>query len=182
MREVMDCPVLDSIAIDPKTTYPELIVSEDGTSVQWSRIYPHVPNNPERFMWTSAALGCEGFTSGRHYWAVEVGDESVWSLGMVRESVERKTRTERSPANGFYCLSKLKEDCVYCPQWKRLPLPVKPRRIAIYLDYEGGQVSFYNAENMSHIHTYTDTFTERMYPFFNTWCNSAPLKIVVVNG
>nr|XP_014345222.1 PREDICTED: zinc-binding protein A33-like [Latimeria chalumnae] len=187
MRDVMDRPVLDSFTIAPKTASPELTVSEDGTSVQWSKKQQDVPNNPERFIWHCAALGSKGFTSGRHYWEVEVGDQSCWSLGVVRRSVERKTRISTSPVNGFYCLKKVLEYWAFYFQWTHLPLTVRARKIGVYLDYEGGQVSFYNTENMSHIYTYTDTFTEKMYPFFNTWWNDdrkkpEPLKLITLNN
>uniref|UniRef100_H3B148 Uncharacterized protein n=1 Tax=Latimeria chalumnae TaxID=7897 RepID=H3B148_LATCH len=158
--------IADSVSIDPKTAYPHLVVSEDRTSVQWNNKQKKVPKNPERFMCAPAALGSEGFTSGRHYWEVEVGDSSIWSLGVARESVERRTPVETSSVNGFYLLYKTLGYAVLCPTRKRLHLPVKPRRIGVYLDYEGGQVSLYNAEDMSHIYTYTDIFTEKMYPYF----------------
>nr|XP_014345210.1 PREDICTED: zinc-binding protein A33-like [Latimeria chalumnae] len=178
MRDVIDCPVLDSVSIDPKTAYPHLVVSEDRTSVQWNNKQKKVPKNPERFMCAPAALGSEGFTSGRHYWEVEVGDSSIWSLGVARESVERRTPVETSSVNGFYLLYKTLGYAVLCPTRKRLHLPVKPRRIGVYLDYEGGQVSLYNAEDMSHIYTYTDIFTEKMYPYFDTRYNLVPLKVI----
>ncbi|XP_005998221.2 zinc-binding protein A33-like [Latimeria chalumnae] len=183
MREVMDCPVLDSITINPKTVYPNCKVSEDGTSLWCSSERQNVPDNLQRFRYYSAALGSQGFTSGRHYWEVEVGDKNEWGLGVVRESVERKDHIGSSPVNGFYVLYKTFNYWACCSQQINLFLPVKPRRIGVYLDYEGGQVSFYNAENMSHIHTYTDTFTEKMYPYFDTqWNingeNPEPLKLI----
>uniref|UniRef100_H3B1P0 Uncharacterized protein n=1 Tax=Latimeria chalumnae TaxID=7897 RepID=H3B1P0_LATCH len=158
--------VLDCITINPRTAHPRLVVSEDGTSLQFSSEQQDVPDNPQCFTLDPIALGSEGFTSGRHYWEVEVGDKCCWGLGVVRESVERKTRIETSPAKGYYLLYKIWNYYVYSPQWTDLSLTVKPRRIGVYLDYEGGQVSFYNTENMSHVYTHTDTFTEKMYPYF----------------
>ncbi|XP_005998194.1 zinc-binding protein A33-like [Latimeria chalumnae] len=186
MREVMDCPVLDSITIDPKTAKPDLSVSVDRTSLQFTTSPQNVSDNPKRFRSYCAALGSEGFNSGRHYWEMEVGDKSEWMLGVARESVERKHIVTTSIENGFYILKKDKKGYTVYNPFTNVPLPVKPRKIGVYLDYEGGQVSFYNAENMSHIHSYTNRFTEKMYPYFDTWWdidgkNPEPLKLIALN-
>ncbi|XP_005998184.1 E3 ubiquitin-protein ligase TRIM39-like [Latimeria chalumnae] len=186
MRGIID-PVLDSITIDPRTANQFLVVSEDRISVQFRDELQIFPDTPERFWNLPAALGAEGFNSGRHYWEVKVGDKPRWGLGVARESVERKNDTEASSANGFYVLSKMHGYMVYCPQFTIVPLPVEPSKIGVYLDYEGGQVSFYNADNVSHICTFTETFTEKMYPYFNTTYsfdeeNPRPLKLIPPNS
>ena len=38
----------------------------------------------------------------------------------------------------------------------------------IQLDYDRGEVSFYNPEDMTHIYTHRDTFTEKLFPYFGT--------------
>ncbi|MGH0152866.1 UNVERIFIED_CONTAM: hypothetical protein FKN15_031883 [Acipenser sinensis] len=52
-----------------------------------------------------------------------------------------------------------------------LPLSLKPQKLGVYLDYEEGQLSFYNVETRSHIYTFTDmefNLNEKLYPFFYT--------------
>ena len=40
--------------------------------------------------------------------------------------------------------------------------------MGIFLDYEGGSVSFYNAETKTHIYTYSGcSFDEPLHPYFN---------------
>ncbi|XP_072329690.1 zinc-binding protein A33-like [Scyliorhinus torazame] len=163
-------PVPASLTLDPETANNYLIISQDLTSVRFGNEKQARPDHLGRFNKHLYVLSSQSFTSGRHYWEVGLGNKPYWIVGVCRESVNRKANITRSPENGFWVIARY-------PNCKSLKIPdvisqqkVKPRKLGIYLDYEGGQVSFYDAEDMSHLYTFTDTFTEKLYPIFNP-CN-----------
>nr|XP_015201737.1 PREDICTED: E3 ubiquitin-protein ligase TRIM39-like [Lepisosteus oculatus] len=156
------------VSLDPSTVNPWLILSADRKQVKHADKQQVLPDNPERFQ-SLCVLGKEGFTSGRHYWEVEVGEKGECFLGVARQSVNRKNfMKELTPKDGFWTVSprhgKKLIACAAPPVI--LTLNLQPRKVGVYVDYEGGQVSFYNVEARSHIYTFTDTFTEKLYPYF----------------
>ncbi|XP_069044235.1 erythroid membrane-associated protein-like isoform X2 [Lepisosteus oculatus] len=175
------------VTLDPRTAHPSLIVSRNGKQVRHGDIRQDLPDNPERFTSCVDVLGKDGITSGRHYWEVKVKNKSAWTLGVVRESIKRKGQITLSPEKGFWTvwLRKGKYEAITTPSFD-LPLTMKPRKVGVYVDYEGGQVSFYNVEEESHIYTFTCNFREKIYPFFGPCTNdggknSAPLIITPVS-
>ncbi|XP_043534302.1 zinc-binding protein A33-like [Chiloscyllium plagiosum] len=191
-REILNAiyPVPAALALDPNTANLRLILAEDCTSLRLGNKPQLLPDSPERFDPCPCVLGSEGFTTGRHYWEVEVWEKIEWSLGMARESVERKEGIDLDPKNGFWIMGLFPGIGYFAATSPSETLPflsVKRRKIAVFLDYESGQVSFYNADTMSHLHTCTHIFTEWVFPFFHPrrndgGKNSTPLTISGIKG
>ncbi|XP_039373233.1 tripartite motif-containing protein 10-like [Mauremys reevesii] len=139
-----------NVTLDPDTAHPHLILSADRRSVRWGDTRQHLRNNPERFDTVPCVLGCEGFTSGRHYWEVEVevGTGGFCAVGVARESVSRKGDISPYPEEGIWAVM-CWEDRYWAHTSPVQSIPLSPswgpRRIRVYLDYERGQVAFFDA-------------------------------------
>ncbi|XP_030055750.1 E3 ubiquitin-protein ligase TRIM39-like isoform X3 [Microcaecilia unicolor] len=172
-----------NVTLDPETAHPNLVLSEDRKSVVWGVTKQNVPNTAERFDTYPHVLGSEGFTSGRHYWEVEVGGEPVWKLGVCKDSVGREGAITLSPERGFWTvrLWYKQKCCALTSHETEHPLRENLQAVGILLDYEAKQVSFYDAEDKSPLYTFSDTVTRnlltgKLRPFFGT--NSEfPLRI-----
>ncbi|KAG2462875.1 TRI39 ligase, partial [Polypterus senegalus] len=173
--------IYTDVTFDPETAHPCLIVSEDGKEVRHTDTRQRVTDNPKRFDNYVLVLAREGFTSGRHYWEVEVGGKTEWTLGVARESVNRKEKITLSPDNGYWTVWLRNENEYEALNYSSviLPLRVKPQTVGVFLDYDEGQVSFYNAQSRSHLYTFTDSFTEPLYPYFSPEPNDGDSFIVV---
>uniref|UniRef100_A0A8C0J4J6 Zinc finger protein RFP-like n=1 Tax=Chelonoidis abingdonii TaxID=106734 RepID=A0A8C0J4J6_CHEAB len=161
-----------NVILDPDTAHPVLVLSDDQKSVRWGDTRQDLPDNPERFDTELCVLGCEGFTSGKHSWEVEEVDEGHWAVGVARESVRRKGVISRNPQGGIWAVGP------WGDQFKALtsmetPLPLSwvPKRIQIFLDYEKGQVTFFDVDKEAPIFTFPPaSFTgERIYPWLWVW-------------
>uniref|UniRef100_A0A3B3RK44 Synaptonemal complex protein 3 n=1 Tax=Paramormyrops kingsleyae TaxID=1676925 RepID=A0A3B3RK44_9TELE len=175
------------VTLDPNTAAPWLSVSDDLTSVRNTGVKQQLPDSPERFFPCVCVLGSEGFNSGKHSWEVEVEDKTEWDLGVAKGSVNRKGGIICKPEDGIWVVL-LRNGDEYkggtSPRtWLRLER--KPQRIRVQLDYDKGEVSFFNPADKSLIYTFKDTFTGTLFPFFSPCLieggiNAGSLKICPV--
>ncbi|XP_071311831.1 FSD1-like protein isoform X4 [Agelaius tricolor] len=118
-------------------------------------------------------LGDTAVESGQHYWEVRAQkDCKSYSVGV----------TYRNPGK-FDQLGKTNSSwCIHINNWlqttfsakhnnkaKTLDIPV-PDRIGVYCDFDGGQLSFYNASSKALLHTFRAKFTQPLLPGFMIWC------------
>ncbi|XP_061478099.1 butyrophilin subfamily 1 member A1-like, partial [Rhineura floridana] len=181
------------VTLDPDTAHPLLVVCDDQKSVMWRGEKQDLPKNPERFEKMFCVLGCERFTSGRHCWEVEVEagwKETMWAVGVAKESVQRKGVVGFCPKKGFWAVGKDFSVSVFPGQfwafrsskpnllklrwfWETpLTLSREPRKIRVSLDYEEGCVKFFDADTNESVFTFTSaSFSgEEVRPFF--WLNA----------
>ncbi|XP_043942027.1 zinc-binding protein A33-like [Protopterus annectens] len=167
-------PVKLSLTLDPDTAHPNLIVSEDRTSVSYTVERQQLVHSSKSFSKKPYVLGLECFASGKHCWEVVVGNKTDWVIGVATESINRNKDISLQPKNGFWTLILWNENEYYAQESeiKTLKINRKPHTIRVYMDYERGQISFYNADDSFHIYTFKDNFKGKLYPIFSPWFNN----------
>ncbi|KAH1181150.1 hypothetical protein KIL84_002084 [Mauremys mutica] len=81
---------LDDITLNSETAHPNLSISQDKKKFAHEPQPQKVPPTPERF--NDCVLSSEGFSSGKHYWEVDVRSSTDWDLGVARKSIQKKRK------------------------------------------------------------------------------------------
>ncbi|XP_068121836.1 E3 ubiquitin/ISG15 ligase TRIM25-like [Hyperolius riggenbachi] len=141
-------------------TDPLTVLQESDTDRLQNR-----PETPERFQ-EYQVLSSQSFSSGRHYWEVDVGGSDEWIVGMCYPSMDRRGG---QPMIGYnnksWGLERWYERYSVIHDRKYFKLPDKIlSRFRISLDYEAGQISFYAlCDPIRHLYTFNVTFTEPLH-------------------
>ncbi|KAL0969832.1 hypothetical protein UPYG_G00232860 [Umbra pygmaea] len=154
------------VILDPNTAHVCLSVSGDLTSVRYSDQLPQLPDNPERFLFSKTVVASEGFSSGKHSWEVEVGDHPLWNIGVVKKSTDRRKGIHITPTSGVWAI-KHRSGRYKALEHVNISLKRSPQRIRVQLDYDRGEVAFFDAKDMTLIFNHKDIFNERLYPFLS---------------
>ncbi|XP_049924030.1 pyrin-like [Epinephelus moara] len=178
------------VTLDPVTASGWLCLSPDGKQVSLSlqQKKPPPPDDPLRFDSCVSVLGKQSFTSGKSYWVVQVGDKTDWDLGVAKESINRKGSITVRPDSGYWAICRRKGGSLSACAGPSVTLHLQdpPQKVGVFLDYNEGMVSFYDAEANTHIYTYSGcNFTEPLYPYLNPCLhdngkNTAPLIVCPV--
>ncbi|XP_078131510.1 uncharacterized protein LOC144533816 [Sander vitreus] len=161
------------LTLDTNTAHKKLKLSENNRKVtlvgEKDRSYP---NHADRFDRCSQILCRDGLT-GRCYWEIERRgdiDVAVSYKGINRKGDPSDCRFGRNDQS--WSLNCCDGRYSVCHINKETDLPVSSssvsNRVAVYLDFPAGSLSFYSvsSDSLIHLHTFNTTFTEPLYPGF----------------
>uniref|UniRef100_A0A452R2E8 Tripartite motif family like 2 n=1 Tax=Ursus americanus TaxID=9643 RepID=A0A452R2E8_URSAM len=161
-----------AVTLDPKTAHPCLVLSEDLRSVSLRNVQQDIPGSPGRFVFGATVLGVEGFTSGRHYWEVDVEKATKWQLGISEDSASSDGDLPAASRDKFLLTgSVMGTDYTFWvfPPLKRVFLRGEQmHKVGVFLDREYGQVAFYDVTNRSLIYNFSSlAFRGAVRPIFS---------------
>ncbi|XP_053417799.1 tripartite motif-containing protein 6 [Nycticebus coucang] len=176
------------VTLNPPTANLNLVLSKNRRQVRFVGAELSEPSHLEEH-YDCSVLGVQHFSSGKHYWEVDVAKKTAWILGVCSHSMvptssfnqyakNPNAYSRYQPQNGYWVIGlqhkhayKAYEDSTAA---LLLSMTVRPRRVGVFLDYEAGTVSFYNVTNHGFpIYTFSKYyFPTTLCPYFNP-CNCA---------
>ncbi|XP_064870858.1 NLR family CARD domain-containing protein 3-like [Oncorhynchus nerka] len=167
------------LTLDLNTVNRLLSLSEENRKLTWRTEEQPYPDHPERFEDWGQVLCREGLT-GRCYWEVE------WSGRGADVGVTYKGISRGGGVNDCCLGNNDKSWSLDCydnsySAWHNNNLTTidvpssSPHRVGVYLDWPAGTLSFYRAssDTLTHLITFTSTFTEPLYPGFRVYYDSS---------
>lgn len=162
---IQQCDAMD-VTLNSYTAHSRLMVSDDGKQLRFceGRLFFQTLFG-RRFTHQPFVLGKDGFSSGRFYYEVQISGTKSCVLGVVKESINREMFCSPTPEEGAWTIVKMTdqfqeenfEDLYGSP----LNLRQNPQTVGVFVDYEKGEVSFYDVDARTQIYSYTGcTFNE----------------------
>ncbi|XP_029903635.1 uncharacterized protein LOC115356559, partial [Myripristis murdjan] len=163
------------LKLDTNTAHRAIVLSEDNRKVTVREEQPY-PDHPERFDCWEQILCRDGLT-GRCYWEVE-WKQRVY-MGVTYRGISRKGNSDDCGlGRNDKSWSLICNDDGFTARHnnvdKVIPVPLS-NRVAVYLDWPAGSLSFYSisSDTLIHLHTFNSTFTEPLYFGFRVWADSS---------
>ncbi|NXF02207.1 FSD2 protein, partial [Smithornis capensis] len=159
--------------LNEDTAHPLLAILDDGFTISCDEL-----ENPEcdlpvydnSFTRCIAILASLIPFPGRHYWEVEVEEDTEYRTGVAFENTPRHGHLGAN--NSSWCMrhiitpSRHKYEFLHSGMTADIRITVPPRRIGILLDYENCRLSFFNAEIAQHLYTFNSRFQHYVHPCF----------------
>ncbi|KAM9471282.1 LOW QUALITY PROTEIN: NLR family CARD domain-containing protein 3-like [Salvelinus alpinus] len=167
------------LTLDLNTVNRLLSLSEENRKVTCRTEKQPYPDHPERFEGWRQVLCREGLT-GRSYWEVECSGRRA-DIGVTYKGISRRGRRDdcclgyNDKSWSLFC-----SDYSYRARHNNKPTTIdvpssSSHRVGVYLDWPAGTLSFYRAssDTLTHLYTFTSTFTEPLYPGFGVYVDSS---------
>ncbi|XP_061434214.1 E3 ubiquitin-protein ligase TRIM11-like [Lethenteron reissneri] len=188
MRRLLPLVYGRSPTLDTNSASDRLQISSDLRTVTLSNFPQRRLHHPHRFDVYPQALCSESFSSGQHYWEVDVGSARWCGVGVAYGTIPRRGSGAECSLGGSdvsWCLLKRGDSfsVEHGGGETSLSVPEPPRRVGVHLDWDVGLLSIYSADSMALLHSFYQTFSQPLHPGMLVWGdNGASVRIVDLSG
>ncbi|XP_041074270.1 fibronectin type III and SPRY domain-containing protein 2-like [Polyodon spathula] len=173
--------------LNEETAHSSLAISEDGfTFMFYGDEYTELNDitfSDNAFSRCVAIMGELIPIRGKHYWELEVEEQTEYRIGVAYEDTQRNGYLGAN--NTSWCMrhvttpSRHKYEFLHNGSTPDIRITMHPKRIGVSLDYETGKLAFFNTELSQHIYTYKCHFLHYVHPCFAL---EKPGALTVHNG
>ncbi|XP_073415676.1 E3 ubiquitin-protein ligase TRIM21-like [Dendrobates tinctorius] len=168
-----------AITLNNNTAGSGVNVSDDLKMASWSGCNQDYSQNLKRFEYNQV-LSVRSFCKGRQFWEVETSETGNWMIGMAYASIDRLGHESLVGDNKkSWCLRRYDNEYSVSHDKTVSELSCQPSQntLRIYLDYEAGQLSFYEIGSPTrHLHTFSATFMEPLHVIIWVWSSWVKIK------
>uniref|UniRef100_A0A3B4EJM3 RING-type E3 ubiquitin transferase n=1 Tax=Pygocentrus nattereri TaxID=42514 RepID=A0A3B4EJM3_PYGNA len=166
--------------LDPKTAHKKLRLSNDCLTMEKDESSLKKSHTPERFSGTGSygAAGNVFIDSGCHYWEVLLGACTWYAVGVAYKSAPKNEWNGKNSSSWVF--SRCNNNFLVRHNGKEMLVEasLQLRRLGVLLDYDNNALSFYDAMNSQHLHTFDISFLLPVAPTFMIWNKS----VMILSG
>ncbi|XP_006887045.1 PREDICTED: FSD1-like protein [Elephantulus edwardii] len=141
---------------------------------------PAIRGSRDRFTGESyTVLGDTAIENGQHYWEVKAQkDCKSYSVGVAYKTLGKFDQLGKTNTSW----------CIHVNNWLQNTFAAKhnnkvkaldvavPEKIGVFCDFDGGQLSFYDANSKQLLYSFKTKFTQPVLPGFMVWCGGLSLS------
>ncbi|XP_043533989.1 butyrophilin subfamily 1 member A1-like isoform X2 [Chiloscyllium plagiosum] len=130
------------IHFDEAHSDPQFVLHKAESSATWGGAPEQLSPDQRVYLGNWRLWGAEGFTSGTHYWEVQVEDGSAWFVGVSVNSYKARSWLKSLPSSGLWLVMLWNVGKGKYPS-RSLGNAVKlveMTKVGVLLDFDGGQV------------------------------------------
>ena len=141
-------------SLDRNSARRGIKISQDLRTATLTRTKQRYPEHPDRFDFSPQVVSCESFSSGRHYWEVDVRESSLWGIGICLNSMRRRgweCGLGMNPQS--WCLQNRdnKYTAWHNNQYTDLSVLGDPERVGFLLDCDAGKFTCFGDSRVLHV-------------------------------
>ncbi|KAE8578771.1 hypothetical protein XENTR_v10023765 [Xenopus tropicalis] len=161
---------VSDLLLDINTAGHNICLSGDLKTASYLTEKQEWSTGPCRFT-TAQVLSTTSFSSGNHFWEVEVSEDGLRSVGVAYASIPRVGPESIIGYNSQSWSLTWINDLIgvsHNSECKTVSKSSTMRNVGISLDYEAGLLTFYQlCDPIRHLHTFSSTFTEPLHLAFH---------------
>ena len=166
-------------SLDPNSAHSEIMISQDLRTATRPGTEQPYPEHPDRFTFYPQVVSSESFSSGCHYWEVDVSLSGWWETGVALNSIERKGESEECLFGGnpkSWCLVKCNNEysAWHNKQRTLLSMPEDPDRLGFLLDCEAGELTCFGDSWV--LHMFKGNFTDQVKAAIGVYDNHESVR------